>query len=66
MISEDIDKLLKDFPEAPTWVLNRDWSLAKARNTMIERRRIFPSTAPITPERALANSLFRKLKGDTR
>jgi hypothetical protein len=33
---------------------------------MIARRREFPSTAPMTAERALANALFRKLKGDTR
>jgi hypothetical protein len=33
---------------------------------MIARRRLMPATAPMTAERALANSLFRKLKGDTR
>jgi hypothetical protein len=63
---EDAVELLRDFPEAPAWVTERDWSLREARNAMLARRREFPATAPMTAERALANSLFRKLKGDTR
>ena len=66
MSREDVAALLRDFPEAPSWVTDRDWSLADARNAMIKRRLLMPATAPMTPERALANSLFRKLKGDTR
>jgi hypothetical protein len=62
----DVAALLETFPEAPTWVTERDWSLSDARNAMLARRREFPATAPMTAERALANSLFRKLKGDTR
>ena len=66
MRETDVAKLLEHFPEAPAWVTERDWSLRDARNAMIARRREFPATAPMTPERALANALFRKLKGDTR
>jgi hypothetical protein len=66
MREEDVLMLKEHFPEAPAWVTDRDWSLAEARNAMIKRRLLMPATAPMTPERALANSLFRKLKGDTR
>jgi hypothetical protein len=62
----DAAALRETFPEAPTWVTERDWSLRDARNAMLARRRLLPATGPMTPERALANSLFRKLKGDTR
>jgi hypothetical protein len=66
MKERDIAALQEDFPEAPNWVTERDWSLREARNAMLARRRLLPATAPMTAERALANSLFRKLKGDTR
>jgi hypothetical protein len=62
----DAAALREDFPEAPAWVVERDWSLRDARNAMLARRRLLPASAPMTPERALANNLFRKLKGDTR
>ena len=62
----DAAALLETFPEAPTWVVERDWSLRDARKATLARRREFPATAPMTAERALANSLLRKLKGDTR
>ena len=66
MNKADVAALLETFPEAPTWVTERDWSLRQARNGMLARRRLLPATAPMTAERALANALFRKLKGDTR
>lgn len=66
MNKADVAALLEIFPEAPTWGTARNWTLKDARNAMIARRREFPSTAPMTAERALANALFRKLKGDTR
>ncbi len=64
MTREDVLELLRDFPESPQWVVERDWTLKDARNAMIKRRLLLPQTAPVTRERQLANALFRKLKGD--
>jgi hypothetical protein len=66
MSREDVLELLRDFPEAPAWITERSWTLKDARNAMIKRRLLMPATAPMTRDRALANALFRKLKGDTR
>jgi hypothetical protein len=62
MRNEDIAALWEHFPEAPPWVTRRDWSLAAARNAMIERRRLFPATTPVNAERALERELFRIMK----
>ncbi len=63
MKPNDIVELLRSFPESPQWVLDRDWSLKDARNVMIERRRVFPGTAPMTREQRLASELNARLKG---
>jgi hypothetical protein len=67
MTPDDRAALLRDFEEAPPWVLDRDWSLAEARNAMILRRRTFPATVPLSAERKLSLELFRIMKhGGTR
>ena len=65
MNERDVAALREDFPEAPAWVTERNWTLRGARNAMIKRRLLDPRSAPMTAERALANALFGKLKGNT-
>jgi len=46
MTNAEKKQLLQQFPETPRWVLERDWSLAEAIDTMQLRREAFPATTP--------------------
>lgn len=44
MTDNDKAILKAEYPEAPKWVLDREWSLDEARETMELRRFAFPAT----------------------
>lgn len=63
MRTDDVMRLREDFPEAPEWITERDWSLASARSAMVKLRlRTAESTGLATRERGRAAELHRILK----
>jgi hypothetical protein len=60
---DDVLALREHFPEAPAWVVERDWSLAAARNAMVKLRLTdVASVGLATSERGRAAELHRILK----